>query len=200
MKNGQVLTAKKKVVLGRYVVADPKVRGGQLTFRGTRILVADVLEQVCKGMAFDAIRESHGKAIRLAAIQEAMQLAREALLTYWLPADAAASREDDPEWWDDDGPSWWQRFRTTRKLVFGRYVVADPEICHGKLTFRGHRIFVADALDDVARGTPWMWIEREWGGSVKRAAIAAATRLACEALLRHWPQLEIQDAQPDARS
>ena len=31
--------------LGRYVVADPKICHGQPTFRGTRILVADVLER-----------------------------------------------------------------------------------------------------------------------------------------------------------
>src|SRR5262249_8506912 len=161
----KVPTAKKKVVLSRYIVADPKVCGGQLTFRGTRVLVAGVLEQVCKGMDFDAIRESHGKAIRKAAIEEAMRLAREALLTHWLPPDAAVPPEEDNEVIrEDDGPNWWQRWRTRKKLVFGRYIVADPEICHGKLTFRGHRIFVAHILEDVAKGRLWKFIEEDWGG------------------------------------
>ena len=34
----------KKKVVGRHIVTDPKVCHGQPTFRGTRILVADVLE------------------------------------------------------------------------------------------------------------------------------------------------------------
>ena len=37
--------------LGRYIVADPAISHGEPTFRGTRILVADVLEQVANGMA-----------------------------------------------------------------------------------------------------------------------------------------------------
>ena len=37
----------------------------------------------------------------------------------------------------------------------GRYVVADPEICHGKPTFRGTRILVADVLEQVADGLAW---------------------------------------------
>ncbi len=36
--------------------------------------------------------------------------------------------------------------------ILGRYMVADPEICHGQPTFRGTRIFVADVLDQVANG------------------------------------------------
>ena len=43
--------------LGRYIVADPAIRHGEPTFRGTRILVADVLEQVASGMAYEAIIE-----------------------------------------------------------------------------------------------------------------------------------------------
>ena len=38
-------------MIGRYIVADPAVCHGQPTFRGTRILVGDVLEQVSAGMA-----------------------------------------------------------------------------------------------------------------------------------------------------
>ena len=31
-----------------------------------------------------------------------------------------------------------------RSKVFGRHVIADPKICHGKLTFVGTRILVAE--------------------------------------------------------
>nr|QNO47130.1 hypothetical protein ANPEMHCN_00009 [Methanosarcinales archaeon ANME-2c ERB4] len=43
--------------MGRYIVADPAICHGEPTFRGTRILVADVLEQVESGMAYEAIIE-----------------------------------------------------------------------------------------------------------------------------------------------
>ena len=55
------------------------------------------------------------------------------------------------------------------KLI-GRYIVSDPKICHGKPTFRGTRIFVADVLEQVADG---MAIE-EWHNSIKKEAIAEA--------------------------
>jgi hypothetical protein len=37
----------------------------------------------------------------------------------------------------------------------GRYIVADPKICHGKPTFRGTRILVDSVLEMVAGGMPW---------------------------------------------
>lgn len=38
-------------LFGRYIVTDPEIGHGQPTFRSTRILVADVLEQVAEGLA-----------------------------------------------------------------------------------------------------------------------------------------------------
>jgi uncharacterized protein (DUF433 family) len=66
---------------------------------------------------------------------------------------------------------------------YGQYIVADPRICHGKLTFRGTRIFVQDVLEDVARGMDWDEICRRWHGSVSHEAIAEAIRVAKTALL-----------------
>ena len=37
-------------ILGRYIIADTDICHGQPVFRGTRILVADVLEQVASGI------------------------------------------------------------------------------------------------------------------------------------------------------
>lgn len=62
--------------------------------------------------------------------------------------------------------------------LFGRYIVSDPEICHGKPTFRGARIMVADVLEQVAEGLAWETIIQEWRGSITREAIAEAVRLA----------------------
>lgn len=72
--------------------------------------------------------------------------------------------------------------------VLGRYVVADPAICHGQLTFRGTRILVADVLEQVAMGMAWEAIIAEWCGAVTKEAIAEATRLAREALITNIPE------------
>lgn len=68
----------KKGLMGRYIVSDPNICPGQPTFRGTRVLVADVLEQVAHGMAWDAIVAEWRGSVSRAAIAEAVQLAREA--------------------------------------------------------------------------------------------------------------------------
>jgi uncharacterized protein (DUF433 family) len=75
--------------------------------------------------------------------------------------------------------------KISQPQVLGRYLVADPEICHGKLTFRGTRILVADVLDQVAAGLAWETIIEEWRGSITQEAIAEAVRLARQALLEH---------------
>ena len=69
--------------------------------------------------------------------------------------------------------------------ALGRYIVADPAICHGKPTFVGTRILVADGLEQVATGMAWEAIVDDWHGDVSKEAIAEAVRLAREALLAH---------------
>ena len=69
--------------------------------------------------------------------------------------------------------------------ILGRFIVADPKVCHGQPTFRGTRIFVADVLDQVARGLDWETIIEEWHGSITHEAIAEAVHLAAQALLKH---------------
>ena len=54
----------------------------------------------------------------------------------------------------------WQMIKTKRRLVFGSRIVADPRICHGKLTFNGTRVFVAQVLEQVAKGRRWESIAR----------------------------------------
>jgi uncharacterized protein (DUF433 family) len=66
----------------------------------------------------------------------------------------------------------------------GRYVVVDPNICHGQPTFRGTRIRVADILEQVALGTAWETIIDDWRGDISKEAIAEAVRFANEAYLR----------------
>lgn len=65
---------------------------------------------------------------------------------------------------------------------FGKYIVADPEICHGKLTFKGTRIFVRDVVEMVAEGLDWDTIIKEWDGVINHDAIAEALFLASQVL------------------
>jgi len=72
---------------------------------------------------------------------------------------------------------------------YGKYIVADPGICHGAVTFRGTRIFVSDVLEQVAEGMKWDEIVRQWRGSVTRQAIAEAVLVARDALLQEKPRV-----------
>ena len=69
--------------------------------------------------------------------------------------------------------------------MIGRYIITDPEICHGKPTFRGTRIMVWQVLEQVASGMAWETIEEEWRGKVTKNAIAEAVRLASQAFVEH---------------
>jgi uncharacterized protein (DUF433 family) len=74
------------------------------------------------------------------------------------------------------------------KRIIGRFIVADPEVCHGKPTFRGTRILVADVLEQVAAGMAWETIVEEWRGSVGPDAISEAVLLASQAFRDHSDQ------------
>jgi len=65
-----------------------------------------------------------------------------------------------------------------QRIELGQYIVADPKICHGKVTFKGTRIFVSDVLEDVENGLSWDFIISRWGGGkLSKAAIAEAVHL-----------------------
>jgi uncharacterized protein (DUF433 family) len=73
--------------------------------------------------------------------------------------------------------------KTRKRKELGQYIVADPEICHGQLTFKGTRIMVKSVLYYVAQGKDWDWISQAYLGKVGREAIAEAVSLASAALL-----------------
>ena len=75
----------KQKPVGRYIVTDKRVCHGQPTFRGTRVLVADVLDQVASGMAWEAIVEEWRGKVSQEGIAEAIRLAREALIARMPP-------------------------------------------------------------------------------------------------------------------
>ena len=67
--------------VGRFIVVDPAICHGQPTFRGTRILVSDVLEQVASGMACETIIEQWRGAVTKDAVSGSVRLARNLLLS-----------------------------------------------------------------------------------------------------------------------
>jgi len=75
--------------------------------------------------------------------------------------------------------------RGKKPQLLGRYIVADPRICHGKPTFRGTRIMVSQVLEQVALGMDWESIAERWEGSIAKEAIAEAVRLSGQAFLEH---------------
>ena len=73
--------------------------------------------------------------------------------------------------------------KTRRRKEFGQYIVADPEICHGQLTFKGTRIMVKSVLEMLAKGWNWDRISAAYDGRITHAAIAEVLLLAGEALI-----------------
>ena len=70
----------KPIEVGKYLVSDPEVYHGELTFRGTRIPVKTVLTFLGMGESIDVLLEDYPRLSR-EAIQEAVRLAKEALVT-----------------------------------------------------------------------------------------------------------------------
>lgn len=62
-------------LIGRYIVSDPRICHGKPTFRGTRILVSQVLEQMTAGMAWETIAEEWRGNVPKEAIAEAVRRA-----------------------------------------------------------------------------------------------------------------------------
>jgi uncharacterized protein (DUF433 family) len=66
---------RKRIQLGRHIVADPEICGGQPTFKGTRIMVWIVLEQLDRGLTWqEVVREWDGR-VSEEAIGEAIAIA-----------------------------------------------------------------------------------------------------------------------------
>lgn len=82
--------------------------------------------------------------------------------------------------------------RKTQAKLLGRYVVADPKICHGKPTFRGTRIMVWQVLEMLAEGLAWETIIEECHNSISKEAIAEAIRLSGEAFLKHADEFALE--------
>ncbi|MBI1923488.1 DUF433 domain-containing protein, partial [Candidatus Poribacteria bacterium] len=94
-----------RIEFGKYVVADLEMGHSKLTFKGTRICVQDVLEMVADEMEWDEIIDQCYGSITKAAIAEAVLIASQVFLR----------KVEKPK----------------ERMEYGKYVVADPSICHG---------------------------------------------------------------------
>jgi len=72
----------------------------------------------------------------------------------------------------------------------GRFIVANPEVCHGKLTFDGTRILVRTILAYLASGKSVEWVLNEWP-QLPREAVEEAMRLAANTLLERYDEIAI---------
>ena len=67
--------------------------------------------------------------------------------------------------------------------MINKFIVADPEICHGKLTFKGTRIMVGQVLEMLAAGESIKEILENYP-SLRQTHIKAALDLAAKRIDR----------------
>jgi uncharacterized protein (DUF433 family) len=77
--------------LGRHIVIDSEIHHGAVTFRGTRIPVAFVLDDIADGTDWDTVIEQWHGSISREAIAEAIRLASEALVAQHEPTQRSES-------------------------------------------------------------------------------------------------------------
>jgi uncharacterized protein (DUF433 family) len=68
-----------------------------------------------------------------------------------------------------------------RQIHIGNYLVTDPEICHGQMTFRGTRVPVDTVLSFLAKGYSVDQLLRSWP-ELSQPAIEEAITLASQTL------------------
>ena len=80
-KSATASAPSQRAELSEHIVADPRICHGKPTFKGTRIMVWQVLEDVADGKSWDFISQVRwGGRVPVAAIAEAVRLAQSALL------------------------------------------------------------------------------------------------------------------------
>lgn len=67
----------------------------------------------------------------------------------------------------------------------GEYLVVDPRVCQGELTFRGTRVPVETILGYLAKGYTLAYLRKSWP-EVSAAAIREAVNLASDRLIQHY--------------
>ena len=73
-----------------------------------------------------------------------------------------------------------------QKKELGKYLIVDPEICHGKLTFKGTRVPVSTVLTFLAMGDSIQDILRNWP-QLKREYVEEAIHFASKLITENFP-------------
>ncbi len=154
-----------RIELGQYIVVDDEICHGQATFKGTRIMVWQVIEMVEEGRDWDTIVHAWRDKFPKEAIAEALDFTRKVFAEY------------SHEYAAKELPIVSSTEAMTRR-AFGQYIVVDDEICHGQATFTGTRIMVWQIVRMVSRGIAWDRIVTDWDGRVTKEAIVEALRFA----------------------
>jgi uncharacterized protein (DUF433 family) len=149
-------------ILGRFIVIVPNVRGGEPTFRGTRLTVREAVELIAQGQSWDQLIERNEGALSRRAIAEALALCVDAFLA---ETDRLRERRD---------PS---------RLELSETIVMDPAICHGKPTYKGSRVMVWQVLHLLEQDRSWRSLREGWPGAVTDTAIAETIELALRMFL-----------------
>jgi uncharacterized protein (DUF433 family) len=66
------------------------------------------------------------------------------------------------------------------RFEFGRYIVVDDDICHGKPIFRGTRILVSDVIELLAAGISIEEIIRDYYPSLNEDMVREALEWAAK--------------------
>jgi uncharacterized protein (DUF433 family) len=74
--------------------------------------------------------------------------------------------------------------RSMQPVEIGKYLVVDPRVCHGQLTFKGTRVPVETVLYWLSQGKTIETMFSTWP-EIPQAAIPEAIQLASQALVAH---------------
>ncbi len=78
-----------------------------------------------------------------------------------------------------------------RNVEVGHYLIIDPEVCHGQMTFMGTRVPVDTVLTFLAKGYSVDQLLRSWP-ELTRPAVEEAISLASQSLqARYSPSSEM---------
>ncbi len=185
-----------RIEVGKYLVVDPRVCSGRLSFKGTRVPAELVLYWLAQGNTIDEALGSWPH-LKREAVEEAVVLAAAAwpgLMREWcgdaikklaagLTARATEASPADGQTEEDETPPWWVKEPATPEPVeIGKHLVVDPRVCFGRLTFKGTRIPVTTVLEYLALGKSIRGIRSSWP-QLSREAITEAIELAEAALV-----------------
>jgi uncharacterized protein (DUF433 family) len=168
--------------LGRFLISDPMVCGGAPVFKGTCILLWDVMAQVV-GLGWNpgAIVEATGGAVTLEAIEEARQVMLknsghaedEMLVTvsaefYEGPDHFAKGRAPAHVHTAAVDRAWLKRLLQLEAPPhsLARLVVVDPDVDPHRPVFRGTRILLEDVTDKLFDAPSLETVVAHWKGAI----------------------------------